>query len=466
MIVRKIAFIEAGSSEFHLLNRFTVARVGTVLLSTILKERGYEVKTFIEDIAAPDWSFVESADLVCISTLTSTAPRAYAIGDRVKARGIPVVMGGVHPTYLPEEALRHSDFVVRGEGEFALQRLLNCLEKRKPRFKNIEGLSYRDASGSVVHNAPGQYLTEEEMNNLPVPDFSLVRNWKATTIYPVSTSRGCPFECRFCSVIGMFGRKYRFKSGESALRELRHIQTVSKATRFFVDDNFTANKKRSKELLRAMIAEGLTDTWSAQTRTDVAGDPELLRLMKDSGGHTLYVGFESINPKTLAAYNKKHVLNDIIKCVRTVKDHGLNIHGMFVMGADTDDIKVIRETADFAIRSGIDTTQILALTPLPGTQIFEEMMKSGRILHTDWSKYNLQHVVFRPALMSPETLQVETVNAMQRFFSWKYILRRLAKFDLHYAGVGLYGKSVSNSMAKKVTAYLNTLRKLTPAVAS
>ncbi len=466
MHIKKIAFIEAGASGIQMLKRFTVARVGTVLLSTMLREKGYEVRTFIEDIASPDWAFIEHADLVCVSTLTSTALRAYVIGDGVKAKGVPVVMGGAHPTFLPDEALKHSDFVVRGEGDFALQKLIGYLEKGNPPIESIEGLSYRDKDGAVVHNPQGQYLAEDELDALPIPDFSLVHKWKSSTIYPVSTSRGCPFECRFCSVIGMFGRRYRFKSIGSALKELRHVHAVSKATRFFVDDNFTANKKRSKELLRGMIAEGLTTTWAAQVRTDVATDPELLRLMKESGGHTLYIGFESINPKTLAAFNKKQVLDDITRCVTIVKDHGLNIHGMFVLGADTDDLSVIRETADFAVHCGIDTTQIVALTPLPGTPVFEELKQSGRLLHTDWSKYNLQHVVFRPAQMSPETLQRETLQAMGRFYSWKYIIRRLAKFDLHNAAEGLYGKSVVRKTSKEVNMYLGDKRKAVPAAVS
>ncbi len=282
MGIRRISFIEAGAPGLHVFSKFTIARVGTVLLSTILKEKGFEVKTFIEDISEPDWAFIENSDLVCISTLTSTAIRAYEIGEKLKSKGIPVIMGGAHPTFMPEEAL--------------------------------------------------QYL-----ETLPIPDFSLVHDWKSSTVYPVSTSRGCPFNCTFCSVIRMFGRKYRFKSTETILKELKYISSVSTATRFFVDDNFTANKQQTKKLLREMIAERLSSTWSAQVRTDVAADTELLRLMADSGCHTVYIGFESINPKTLEEYNKKQALEDIVNCVKTVKEHGLHIHGMFVLGADAED---------------------------------------------------------------------------------------------------------------------------------
>ncbi|MEJ2697403.1 MAG: radical SAM protein [Candidatus Sulfobium sp.] len=456
MKIRRISFIEAGAAGFQMLRKYHIARTGTVLLSTMLRDQGYEVKAFIEDISKPDWDFVESSDLVCISTLTSTALRAYRIGERVRAKGIPVILGGVHPTFLPEEALDYSDFVLRGEADFTLPQLIRHMETGAPAAEDIRGLSFRRNCG-FVHNQLPDFIREEELNALPFPDFSLVHNWKPSIIYPVATSRGCPFECRFCSVITMFGRKYRFKSVENTLRELRYINTVSKATKFFVDDNFTANKQRSKELMRGMIAEGLTSTWAAQTRVDVANDTELLRLMADSGCHTIYVGFESINPDTLKAYNKKQGVEDIIRCVRTVKDHGLHIHGMFVLGADSDDVDMIKRTADFAINVGIDTTQIMSLTPLPGTPLFAEMEQAGRLLHKDWSKYNLQHVVFRPAQMTPKTLQMETLKGMGRFYSWKYILKHLAKFDLHYVAVGFFGRKIVSKTLKEVTPYIDTV---------
>jgi radical SAM superfamily enzyme YgiQ (UPF0313 family) len=460
MGIRRISFIEAGTPGLHVFSKFAIARVGTVLLSTILKAKGFEVKTFIEDISEPDWAFIENSDLVCISTVTSTAIRAYEIGERLKSKGIPVIMGGAHPTFMPEEALQYSDFVIRGEGDHALPELIDHIKNGTPSIAKIAGLSHRDKTGEILHNPPRGFLEEHELETLPIPDFSLVHDWKSSTVYPVSTSRGCPFNCTFCSVIHMFGRKYRFKSTETILKELKYISSVSTATRFFVDDNFTANKQRTKKLLRELIAEGLSSTWSAQVRTDVAADSELVRLMADSGCHTVYIGFESINPKTLEEYNKKQALKDIVNCVKTVKEHGLHIHGMFVLGADTDDVDVIKRTVDFAISTGIDTIQLMVLTPLPGTPFFREMKKSGRLLHTDWSKYTCQHVVFRPVQMSPKTLQFETLKGMGRFYSWKYILRNLVNFDLHYAAVGLFGKRAVNKKFKEVSAYLDDLAKM------
>jgi radical SAM superfamily enzyme YgiQ (UPF0313 family) len=455
MDIRRISFIEAASPGLHIFSKFPIPRLGAVLLSTMLRKRGYEVKAFIEDVAEPDWSFIESSDLVCISTITSTAIKAYGIGKRLKALDIPVIMGGAHPTFMPDEALEYADFVIRGEGDHSLFDLIACLEKGAPALTGIKGLSYRDRDGRNVHNPAPEFI--QDLDSLPQPEFSLVHKWNPSNAYPVSTSRGCPYDCRFCSVIRMFGRKYRFKSIDATLQELRYAASVSRATKFIVDDNFAANKMRTKEILRGMIAEGIRMQWSAQVRTDVAVDAELLRLMANSGCHTLHIGFESINPATLEGYNKKQTREDIISCIRTVRDHGIHIHGMFVLGADTDDAGTIRDTADFAINLGIDTVQFLILTPLPGTPLFQDMMESGRLLHTDWSNYDVQHVVFRPRLLSPFDLQIGTFKAMGRFYSWKYIFSHLSKLDFHYAALGIFGKTAVQKTLKASSAYLEGL---------
>jgi len=453
--MKRISFIEAGSPGSHIFSKFPMPRLGAVLLSTILKKRGYEVKAFIEDISEPDWLYIENSDLICISTITSTAVRAYNIGKGLKAKGIPVVMGGAHPSFLPDEALEYSDFVIRGEGEYTLIELIDYIEKGTPLITSINGLSYKDKGGRVMHNPPRQLL--EDLESLPEPDFSVVHNWKSSNIYPISTSRGCPFNCRFCSVIHMFGRKYRFKSVEATLKEVKYAVSVSNATKFFVDDNFAADKKRTKEILRGMIAEGIKTRWSAQARTDISKDTELLRLMADSCCDTIHIGFESINPETLKAYNKGQDTDDIINCIKAVKDHGISIHGMFVLGGDSDTVDTIKKTADFAIHYGIDTVQFMMLTPLPGTPFFYEMKDNGRLLHTDWCKYDAHHVVFRPKLMTPQTLQIETLKAMGRFYSWKYIVRHLAKFNFFYAAVGMFGKKTINKVLKESLRYLDAL---------
>ncbi|MCG6551358.1 MAG: B12-binding domain-containing radical SAM protein [Candidatus Magnetominusculus sp. LBB02] len=438
MEIKRVSFIEAKSPGNHIFSKFPIPRVGTILLSTILKGRGYEVKAFIEDVGRPDWAYIESSDIVCISTLTSTAPRAYKIAERIKAKGIPIIMGGAHTTFMPDEALAYADYVLRGEADHSIVKLFDYLEHGKPAINSIEGLSYKDPAGNCLHNPDSSRITD--LDALPIPDVKLVQEWDRMKIYPISTSRGCPFDCKFCSVIRVFGRQYRYSSVEHSLREIKDACVNSKENIFFVDDNFSANKKRTKELLRAIIAEKIKPSWSAQVRTDVAKDEELLRLFSDSGCHMLYIGFESISPETLAGYNKGQSLDEIVRCIKTVQAHGIEIHGMFVLGADTDNVDTIRKTADFAINHGIDTIQFMILTPLPGTPFFFEMQQAGRLLHTDWSKYDAHHVNFKPTLMKPQTLHMETFKAMGRFYSWKYIAKHAAKLDFFHTAVGFYGK--------------------------
>jgi len=454
----KISFIEAKSPNPHIFSKYHIPRLGAVLLSTILREQGYKVNAFIEDIAEPDWSYIESSDIACVSTITSTSKRAYKIADRLRKKGIPVVMGGAHPSFLPEESIEHADYVVRGEGDVTLPELIGYLHKGTPDITSIKGLSYKDKDSYVINNPPRPLI--ENLDSLPLPDFKLVHHWNPSNIYPISTSRGCPFNCRFCSVIPMFGRKYRFKSVGILLEELKHINSFSKGNKFFVDDNFTANKERTKELLRAKISEHMSFEWSAQVRTDVAKDEELLRLMADAGCDTVHIGFESVNPKTLEAYNKKQNIEEIVHCIRKVKDHGIEIHGMFVLGADTDNLDTLKKTADFAINLGIDTIQFMMLTPLPGTPVFHEMKESSRLLHTDWSKYDGHHIVYKPSLMSPQTLHIESLKAMGKFYSWKYIFKHLAHFDFFHVAVGLYGKKAVKRALDESMDYLNSISAL------
>jgi radical SAM superfamily enzyme YgiQ (UPF0313 family) len=163
--IRKISFIAAGAPGLHIFSKFPIPRLGAVLLSTILRERGYTVKTFIENLSAPDWSFIESSDLACISTITPTAIKAHRIGKRLKALNIPMIMGGAHPTFLPGEALEYADFVIRGEGEHSLVELLEYMDKGVPALRDIQGLSYRDRNGQNVHNPSREFI--EDLERLP-----------------------------------------------------------------------------------------------------------------------------------------------------------------------------------------------------------------------------------------------------------------------------------------------------------
>lgn len=412
--IKKVSFIEPKPPGYHVYSRIALPRLGLPLLGAMLKKRDIDVTIYCQEIEEIDYDDVMRSDLVGISTTTSTTPEAYRIAQQVKKAGIPVVMGGAHVSFLPDEALQNADYCVRGEGEYTMLELVDAIEAGAG-WENIKGLSYR--LGDEIHHNPDRGLVTD-LDALPFPDLSLIKGHEKIGITPIATSRGCPFDCNFCSVVKMFGRKCRERSIGNVMEELHQLNPEQI---FFYDDNFTANKERAKRLLETMLSEGITPRWTAQARTDVVRDPELLKLMKRSNCFMLYIGLESVNPETLKEYNKRQSVEEIVEAVRILHEHGIMTHGMFVFGADNDDARSLRSTVDFALRNQIDTVQFLILTPLPGTGYFDMLEKQNRILTKEWHLYDGQHVVYHPNRMSPYELQKETFKAMKRFYSLREI---------------------------------------------
>ena len=436
--LKKFVFVEPKSTHLHIYSRVCIPRLGSVLLGTLMRNQGYDVRVYIEDIEAPDMNEVMSADLVGISAITSTAPQSYRLADKVRAAGGIVVLGGTHTSFLPEEGLEHADFVIRGEGEFAFQELVDAI-RRGDGFEKIQNLSYRQ-DGRVVNNPERPKIPNLDVN--PIPDYKLISGWKPGGVISVATSRGCPFSCTFCSVPGMYGHAFRTHSIERVLQEL----TLHKGNMytFFADDIFTANKKRVKELLRGMIDRNLTPEWGAQVRTETVDDPELLQMMRDANCFNVYVGFESINPRTLKLFQKKQDLAKIERAIERFHAHKIRIHGMFVVGSDEDDVETIDATADFALKHDIDSIQFMILTPIPGSPDWDHLYNRGEkyVISRNWSFYDGHHAVHQPRRMSPYELQMAAINAMAKFYSWSGIARKLAKRDIYYATIRYWGKKM------------------------
>ncbi len=436
--LEKVLFIEPRSPRPHIFSRVVIPRLGSVLLGTILRAQGLKVKVIIEEIATPDHpAFDFQPDLVCISSISSTAPRAYQLADLYRGTGVPVVMGGPHPSFLPEEALEHSDYVICGEGDEALPRLVAALNGIGD-LAAIPNLCYRDG-GPVRKNPWGPFVAD--LDTLPIPDYDLIHGWgnKKRQVISIATSRGCPYNCSFCSVIQLFGRKHRYNSVDRVMAEIR--QNGPKARHiFFCDDNFTANRERIKEVCRRIIRENLNLEWSAQVRVEAARDQELLTLMAESGCFAVFVGLESINPATLKAYNKSQTVEDIKECVTNFHRHGIAVHGMFVFGSDEDNYQVIRDTVHFSRDLDLDSLQYLILTPIPGTPFYQNLAAQDRIFCQDWAQYDGHNVVFQPRQFSPYELQRETNRAMKKFYSWPSAIKRLLVGDFFYAKMKAYGR--------------------------
>jgi radical SAM superfamily enzyme YgiQ (UPF0313 family) len=462
--MEKIVFIEPNPPDFHIFTRMRLPRLGTVLLGTTLKQNGYDVKSYVECIGQLDLEDVLSADAVGISTITSTATRAYEIARLVKKMGIPVFLGGPHVSFMPEEALEYCDYVLRGEADDCIVDFIRALEKGEG-FEEIPGLSYR-RDGKIVHNKEASLC--KDLDRLPCPDFTIVSGLetdgiKKLDITPVMTSRGCPYDCNFCSVTSMFGHKFRCRSKELVMKELEAHRDQEGGWIFFYDDIFNANRTRTKELLHAMIEKDITPPWTAQVRVEVAKDPELVELMSRSNCHTLYIGLESINPETLKAYNKKQSIEDIEMCIRTLHKNRIRIHGMFVLGSDEDTTDTIHETVRFAKKSDLETVQFLILTPLPGTRQFQDFERQGRIISRDWSLYDAHHVVFEPRRMSYYELQSETMRATKQFYSMWQIARRALRFDMVNVSLKTYARNLAKKWQKKNQYFVEYTKSLTGA---
>jgi radical SAM superfamily enzyme YgiQ (UPF0313 family) len=407
----KIRLIEPEPPGMHVWAKVLLPRLGLPIIAATLKGHGHDVLVYNPTMAPIDWDDVNTSDLVGLSSTTSTATTAYEFAEQLSAKGVPVVIGGSHVTFMADEALEHVDYVARGEGgEQLMLELIDALAGGRE-LGTVAGLSFK-RDGLAVHNPPREALAD--LDELPFPDLRLLVGSDKLTTMPIMTSWGCPFDCTFCSVTAMFGKKYRFRSAESVIAELKDKRPQRI---FFYDDNMAANRKRLKRLLQMMIDEDLVIPWSAQVRTDVVRDTELLDLMRRSGCNLVYLGLESVNQETLDRFEKSQTVADIEKAIKVLHDYGIKSHGMFVLGADDDDVQTVRDTVTFAIRNKIDTVMLNILTPLPGTLQFQEFDEADRIFDKRWELYDAHHVVFEPARMTPYELQIEVLRGYMRFYS-------------------------------------------------
>lgn len=368
----------------------------------------WELKIIDEKIEPLNLS--EPADIVGITAMTPAVNRAYEIADHYRAKGIKVVMGGMHPSKLPDEALNHCDSVVVGEAEGLWQTVLE--DFKKDELKTI----YR-------------HTTFPPLVNLPLPDWNLYRNNRYLPVHFVETTRGCPHGCEFCSVTNSFGGKFRNRPVDEVEREIQGLKPfdgrfILKNVVFFVDDNIISNKAYAKEFLKRIIPYNLK--WLGQTSVNIAKDDEILDLCRRSGCMGFLMGFESLSKDNLSkmgkGFNKPDNYFDVIK---KVHDYGIGINGAFVFGFDDDDEGIFEKTVEFAVKAKLEICYFSILTPFPGTGLYEKLNSEGRIIDRDWSRYNTNNVVFKPKAMSPERLLYGYYDALKEFHSYSSICKRL-----------------------------------------
>lgn len=348
--------------------------------------------------------FDDGYDLVGITTLTPSATRAYEIADEFRSRGVRVVLGGVHASLMPEEAREHADALLIGEAEGVWPQLL---------------ADAQNGGLKPMYQAEGR----PSLASLPHPRHDLTRQDGYLNIPKVETSRGCPFNCNFCSTTVIFGNRMRYRPVEDVVEEVR---ALGNHFVFFTDNNIVGNVGYAKKLFRALIP--LKVKWLSQGSLHLARDPELLRLAAESGCVGMLIGIESLMEEAIASMNKRvNKVAEYARDIRRIHRHGIGLIGCFVFGFDEDDPKVFRKTVRFVRRLNIEVPQFTLLTPYPGTELRQQLLEQGRVLHNDWEKYDVGHVVFEPKGMSAEQLLDGYRRACGRVYSYPNIFWRLAR---------------------------------------
>ena len=364
----------------------------------------HEVALCDENIESLD--LATPADLVAITAMTPQAPRAYAIADAFRSRGVPVVMGGFHASVLPEEALGHVDSVVAGEGEMVWPRLLDDFQR-----------------GELAPLYKPDCLVA--MSGVPMARRSLFTGKRYLFTNTLQTTRGCPFDCEFCSVTAFYGRKYRTRPVESVLAELKELRKKNSFA-FFVDDNLVANRAYALELFAGM--KGMGFKWLSHAPIDFGRDPELLRAAGESGCVGMFVGFESLNQETLAAMGKvTNRATSYLDDAKAFRDHGIGILGSFVLGCDGDTPDVFPQVLRFCEEARLEAAIFPILTPYPGTAVRDRLVAEGRITSNAWEDYDMGHVTFQPKGMTAAELQEGHDRLNRSFYSFGSMYRRIFK---------------------------------------
>lgn len=390
-----------------------------------------DMRVTIVDEHVEPIDFEEQVDLVGITALTPTAPRAYEIADRFRQRGVAVVLGGVHATFVPQEAIMHADAVCIGEAEGYWEQVIKDF-----------------ASGSLKSH----YEPKRRSDPLTVPTarrelFSRKGYIVHNTLF---ATRGCPFNCSFCSIIRQYGGGYRQRPIEDIIAEVASFR--GRGPIGFVDDNIVGDPKWAKKLFRALIPCRIR--WVSQGSITLAEDDELLELAAKSGCIGMYIGLESINQTSLNEVNKNiNLIERFQKAIKKIQSCGIVIHGGFIFGMDNDDESVFERTVRFAQQVKLESASFGILTPFPGTPLYERLERESRIFDRNWEHYDIAHVVFEPKQMSAKTLREGQVWAMQEFYSVSSIFRRLNPLHREFPFIGMLNlahRRVASDLAEAI----------------
>jgi radical SAM superfamily enzyme YgiQ (UPF0313 family) len=408
--------------EYEFFNKFLFSKKYFSYLLSIptvasLTPEEHEIRVFDENIEDIDYDW--GADLAGMTVRTLFAKRAYKISDEFRRRGVKTVLGGIHASMCADEAQEHCDAVVVGEAEHVWHTLLE--DAKKGELKKV----YR-AEGRADVTAYG-------------PPNRVILSMDKYFSEVLQTTKGCPFHCEFCSVHAFDGNRIRSKTVPQVIKEIEHMQSgwlklkYKKKAIFFADDNIIANKKFARELFKALIPYKLN--WGCQVSINVSKDDEMLKLMRESGCGAMLIGLESISEKNLERMDKGvNLRHDYLEAINKIQSCGIRVDGSFIVGYDFDTPESFDELIEFIDETKMLMPLINIITPFPGTRLFKRLEDEGRILHTDWNKYDTRHVVFKHPTMSAEEIFEGYRKVIRHVYSFDSIYRKLN----HYWGIDFW----------------------------
>lgn len=359
----------------------------------------FSVKIIEEELE--DINFDEECNLVGISCMTANAPRAYFIAQQFRERGKKVVLGGVHPTILPDEALKYADSVVIGEAEGAWEQLLEDFKNGK--LKRTYQVKYPSLE---------RYISTKSKNSGKKRLFDII---------PIMTTRGCPYNCEFCCVHDLFGKRLRHAPVKNVVRD---IEESNGKLFMFLDDNIIGNPKYAKELFTAI--KPLNIKWAGQASISFSKNIELMKLARESGCGALFFGLETVSKDQMKEMHKSiKDINMLEEAIKRIKDMGIHFHASMVFGFDNDTKDTFYETLQFLNKNKIGTASFNILTPYPGTRLYDRLKRENRILTEDWKYYDHNTVVFKPKILTPGELHEGRIWIKKEFTKISSILWRL-----------------------------------------
>ncbi len=374
-------------------------------LPTIAAITPSHVSVKIIDDRLEEIDYDEEVDFVGITCITETAGRAYDISKSFRERGVPVILGGLHTTLMPDDAIMHADSVLCGEAYGIWQRVVQDVEQG--RLQKV----YRNLQPPVL-------------SNIPPPRFDLLakRSCYAKGVRMVNATRGCYMRCTFCSTQEFWEGTFHCRPVKEVVEE---IKGGSESYIAFVDDDIGGDKEYARELFEALIP--LKIYWFSQTRINLCLDEELLGLAARSGCLGLFTGFESVSMETLGAIRKyQNVVRSYHRAIENCHKHNICIEAGFVFGFDTDNQAVFQDTLRFILDSSLDSININLLHPIPGTPAYRQFDREGRLLTHDWNAWaSLEHCLFRPKLLSTQEVEAGAAWVLREVYSWRRILKRI-----------------------------------------